>query len=57
MMATEHTDVILRDGRTLRLRPPGRAHAEALLAFFGNLSKRSLHLRFHGFPTIGPRLT
>ncbi len=56
MVATEHADVILRDGRTLRLRPPGRDDAEALLAFFGGLSQRSLYLRFHGLPEISPRL-
>ncbi|MGZ8794060.1 MAG: GNAT family N-acetyltransferase, partial [Gaiellaceae bacterium] len=57
MVAAEHTDVILRDGRTLRLRPPGRDDADALLAFFSGLSQRSLYLRFHGFATISPRLT
>ena len=56
MTATEHADVILRDGRTLRLRPPTRADADALLAFFSGLSKRSLYLRFHGFPELSPRL-
>ena len=56
MVATEHTDVILRDGRTLRLRPPGRDDGDALIAFFSGLSKRSLYLRFHGFPSLGPRL-
>lgn len=56
MIASEHTDVILRDGRTLRLRPPGRDDAEALVTFFGGLSKRSLYLRFHGFPSLSPRL-
>ncbi len=56
MAATEHADVILRDGRTLRLRPPGRDDAEALLAFFGDLSQRSLYLRFHGLPQINSRL-
>ena len=56
MVATEHADVILRDGRTLRLRPPGRDDADALLAFFGGLSQRSLYLRFHGFPEVSPRL-
>ena len=56
MIATEHADVILRDGRTLRLRPPSRDDADALLAFFGALSQRSLYLRFHGFPQLGPRL-
>ena len=49
-------DVILRDGTTLRLRPPRRRDADALLEFFGSLSERSLYLRFHGFPQFGPRL-
>ena len=56
MVVTEHADVILRDGRTLRLRPPARDDAEALLAFFSGLSQRSLYLRFHGFPEVSPRL-
>jgi acetyl coenzyme A synthetase (ADP forming)-like protein len=56
MVATEHADVILRDGRTLRLRPPTRGDADALLGFFGALSQRSFYLRFHGFPELGPRL-
>jgi acetyl coenzyme A synthetase (ADP forming)-like protein len=54
VVAAEHADVILRDGRTLRLRPP--CAADALLAFFTALSPRSLYLRFHGFPQLGPRL-
>src|SRR5947209_20606055 len=41
-------DVILRDGGTLRLRPPAAADADALVEFFARLSPRSLHLRFHG---------
>jgi acetyl coenzyme A synthetase (ADP forming)-like protein len=49
-------DVILRDGGTLRLRPPTGDDAEALLAFFRSLSERSLYLRFHGFPQLGARL-
>src|SRR5688572_15571942 len=49
-------DVILRDGRTLRLRPPRREDADALLAFFGGLSERSLYLRFHGLPALRPQL-
>ena len=56
MVATEHADVILRDGGTLRLRPPTSGDADALLAFFGTLSQRSLYLRYHGFPQVGPRL-
>jgi RimJ/RimL family protein N-acetyltransferase len=50
------TDVILRDGSTLRLRPPRREDADALLDLFRSLSRRSLYLRFHGFPNLGPRL-
>ena len=50
------TDVILRDGSTLRLRPPRRDDADALLDLFRSLSERSLYLRFHGFPNLGPRL-
>ena len=49
-------DVILRDGGTLRLRSPESGGAEALLGFFRGLSERSLYLRFHGMPNIGPRL-
>ena len=49
-------DVILRDGRTLRLRPPRREDADALLAFFSGLSERSLYLRFHGLPALRPQL-
>ena len=50
---TELRDVILRDGSTLRLRPPHAADAEALLAFFAGLSERSRYLRFHGLPELG----
>src|SRR5262245_41623809 len=41
-------DVILRDGGTLRLRPPTAADADGLVDFFAALSEESLHLRFHG---------
>ena len=41
-------DVVLRDGRTLRLRPPLATDAEALVDFFADLSPESLRLRFHG---------
>jgi acetate---CoA ligase (ADP-forming) len=50
------SDVILRDGTTLRLRPPRREDMDELVAFFGALSERSLYLRFHGFPSLGPEL-
>ena len=36
--AAEAVDVILRDGGTLRLRPPTSADSAALVAFFGDLS-------------------
>jgi acetyl coenzyme A synthetase (ADP forming)-like protein len=49
-------DVILRDGATLRLRPPGPADEAALVDFFAALSQRSLYLRFHGLPAVGPEL-
>ncbi len=52
----ESRDVILRDGSTLRLRPPGRDDAESLLAFYEGLSERSLYLRFHGIPSLKPEL-
>jgi acetyl coenzyme A synthetase (ADP forming)-like protein len=54
--AVEATDVILRDGSTLRLRPPVAEDADALVEFFSGLSERSLYLRFHGFPALGRKL-
>lgn len=53
---TDVVDVILRDGSTLRLRPPTEADADAMLGFFRDLSQQSLYLRFHGFPRLGPEL-
>ena len=35
-------DVILKDGGTLRLRPPSAADEDAVLAFLEGLSERSL---------------
>jgi acetyl coenzyme A synthetase (ADP forming)-like protein len=55
-LATDAVDVILRDGGTLRLRPPGAADAELLLGFFRTLSPESLHNRFHGMPNLRPQL-
>src|SRR4029453_4099227 len=49
-------DVILRDGGTLRLRPPTAADTAALTDFLRGLSERSLYLRFHGAPTVRPSL-
>jgi acetyl coenzyme A synthetase (ADP forming)-like protein len=51
-MAVGPRDVILRDGSTLRLRPPSAADADALVDFFASLSERSLYLRFHGLPQV-----
>jgi acetate---CoA ligase (ADP-forming) len=55
-IAREPTDVILRDGSTLRLRAPLAADAESLLEFCERMSGRSLYLRFHGFPALGEKL-
>jgi RimJ/RimL family protein N-acetyltransferase len=49
-------DVILRDGSTLRLRPPRRSDADALVAFFERLSERSRYQRFHGLRTVDASL-
>ncbi|HET9115831.1 MAG TPA: GNAT family N-acetyltransferase [Gaiellaceae bacterium] len=54
--APDTTDVILRDGSTLRLRPPVADDADALLEFFAGLSDESRYLRFHGFAAVGPKL-
>ena len=48
-------DVILRDGTTLRLRPPTEADVRGVMAFFADLSVRSRFLRFHGFTVAGDR--
>lgn len=41
-------DVILSDGRTLRLRPPEASDQQAMLDFFMGLDDQSRYLRFHG---------
>ena len=48
--------MVLRDGTTLRLRPPARDDAGELLEFLRHLSPDSLYLRFHGIVSVGPRL-
>jgi acetyl coenzyme A synthetase (ADP forming)-like protein len=53
---TQTVDVILRDGSTLRLRPPVADDAEAVREFFGRLSEQSLYLRFHGIQRVGDEL-
>ncbi|MDX6572142.1 MAG: hypothetical protein QOC86_1298 [Gaiellales bacterium] len=47
------SDVILRDGRTLRLRPPTSADRDALTAFLVALSPASISARFHA--SLKPR--
>jgi acetate---CoA ligase (ADP-forming) len=54
--ASGPVDVILRDGTTLRLRAPLTADAAAVLQLFSGLSQESLYRRFHGLPTVDPRL-
>jgi acetate---CoA ligase (ADP-forming) len=54
--AADATDVILRDGSTLRLRAPVAEDVDALVEFFSELSEHSRYLRFHGFPALGPKL-
>jgi acetate---CoA ligase (ADP-forming) len=46
--ADDVVDVVLRDGGTLRLRPPGPDDRAPLVEFFASLSNRSRYLRFHG---------
>ena len=52
----EFVDVILREGATLRLRPPTRGDADGLVAFFAHLSPASLHSRFHGARSVSHSL-
>jgi len=49
-------DVILKDGGTLRLRPPAADDAEAVLAFLHGLSERTLYMRFHGIRHVDESL-
>lgn len=49
-------DVILRDGGTLRLRPPQLGDDDALEAFFSGLSPESAFSRFHGYRATEPSL-
>ncbi|HYT74683.1 MAG TPA: GNAT family N-acetyltransferase, partial [Vicinamibacterales bacterium] len=44
------SDVVLRDGLTVRLRPVREDDAERVLALFGQLSERSLYYRFMAVP-------
>ena len=55
-IAAGSVDVILRDGATLRLRPPVPDDMPTLIAFFSALSPDSLYRRFHGVPSVDSRL-
>jgi acetyl coenzyme A synthetase (ADP forming)-like protein len=46
------SDVVLRDGLTVRLRPVREDDAQRVLALFGQLSERSLYYRFMGVPHL-----
>ncbi|MFL5950366.1 MAG: GNAT family N-acetyltransferase [Gaiellaceae bacterium] len=50
------SDVVLRDGSTMRFRPPQAADERALEGFFHGLSDQSLYLRFHGHPAVDRRV-
>jgi len=50
--STHVADVVLRDGSTMRLRPPVAADEDELVSFFRGLSDHSLYLRFHGHPRV-----
>ena len=54
-LVRDAVDVILRDGSTLRLRPPAEADVPLVVAFFEALSTRSRFLRFHGLAASGER--
>ena len=45
---------MLRDGTTLRLRPPARADEKEVVEFLRRLSPDSLYMRFHGTVSVGP---
>jgi acetyl coenzyme A synthetase (ADP forming)-like protein len=50
------SDVVLRDGSTMRFRAPLKDDARALLEFFDKLSDQSLYRRFHGHPSVDDHL-
>ena len=56
MSVPAERDVVLRDGTTMRLRPPTREDQARLIAFLEHLSDESRYLRFHGYAKPGPRL-
>ena len=54
--SSDALDVLLRDGTSLRLRSPVRADGPALAGLLSGLSKSSFYRRFHGLPSVGPKL-
>jgi acetyl coenzyme A synthetase (ADP forming)-like protein len=55
-LAPHMSDVVLRDGSTMRLRAPASGDAEPVLRFLRGLSDESLYRRFHGHPSVDERL-
>jgi acetyl coenzyme A synthetase (ADP forming)-like protein len=51
--AQYETEVLLKDGSRIRLRPIKREDVERWLAFVSRLSPRAKYLRFHHVPTLG----
>ena len=45
------SDVVLRTGRTLRIRPVRPEDREQMVRFFARLSPESMHYRFFGMPS------
>jgi acetate---CoA ligase (ADP-forming) len=52
----EYADVVLRDGSTMRFRPPHGDDLDSVIRFFRGLSDESLYRRFHGHPSVGPEM-
>ena len=48
------TEVLLKDGSRILLRPVRGEDTERWLAFVSRLSPRTMYLRFHYMPTLGP---
>jgi len=48
------TEVLLKDGSRMLLRPIRRNDIELWLAFISRLSRRTMYLRFHYIPKLGP---
>jgi acetyl coenzyme A synthetase (ADP forming)-like protein len=48
------TEVLLKDGSRMLLRPIKRTDIELWLAFISRLSRRTKYLRFHSIPNLGP---